>query len=44
MPLNKSKSKQAFSQNVSKLRNEGRPLKQAIAIAYSVKGEKKQKK
>lgn len=44
MPLNKSKSKKAFSENVSTLMKEGRPQKQAVAIAYSVQGEKKKDK
>lgn len=44
MPLNRSKSKKAFSENVSKLRNEGKSVAQSVAIAYSVKGEKKPKK
>jgi hypothetical protein len=33
MPLVKGKSKKAVSKNISMLRREGRPLKQAIAIA-----------
>ena len=37
MPLIKSKSKQAFSKNVAKEMEAGRPQKQAVAIAYSVK-------
>ncbi len=41
MPLDKSGSKKAFANNVSKLRNEGRDLKQSLAIAYKIKGEKK---
>jgi hypothetical protein len=44
MPLNKGKSKKAFKDNVEKLVHEGKPVKQAVAIAYSVKGEKKKKK
>jgi hypothetical protein len=44
MPLKKGKSKKAFRDNVEKLVNEGRPVKQAVAIAYSEKGEKKKKK
>lgn len=43
MPLKKSKSKEAFKSNVSELVKSGRPVKQAVAIAYSVKGEKKKK-
>jgi hypothetical protein len=34
--LTKSSSKQAFSHNVSVERHAGKPLKQALAIAYSV--------
>lgn len=30
--------------NVEKLVTEGRPVKQAVAISYAVKGEKKKKK
>lgn len=33
MPLKKSKSKKAVGENVSKLRSEGYPQKQAVAIA-----------
>ena len=48
MPLNKSTSKKAFSQNVAAEMNAGRPQKQAVAIAYSVKrkaaGKKTKKK
>jgi len=45
MPLNKGKSKKAFSQNVETEMAAGKPQKQAVAIAYSVKrGGKKGKK
>ena len=37
MPLIKSASKKAFKKNVERLRREGRPEKQALAIAYSIK-------
>ena len=37
MPLNKSKSKKAFSQNIRAEVKAGKPVKQAVAIAYSVK-------
>jgi hypothetical protein len=40
MPLTKSASKQAFKQNVSKEVAAGKPVKQAVAIAYSVKRKK----
>lgn len=46
MPLVKSKSKSAFSQNVKTEMTHGKPQKQAVAIAYatqrkSSKGKKK---
>ena len=50
MPLQKSKSKKAFTHNVKAEIKAGRPVKQAIAIAYSQKrkaakkGSKKRKK
>lgn len=37
MPLVKSRSKKAFSENIKREMNSGKPQKQAIAIAYSVK-------
>lgn len=37
MPLNYGKSKAAFSQNVRAEMHAGKPQKQAVAIAYSVK-------
>lgn len=37
MPLVKSPSKKAFGQNVSAEMHAGKPQKQAVAIAYSVK-------
>jgi hypothetical protein len=43
MPLDYSKSKKAFSHNVSKEMHAGRPQKQAVAIAYSVKRRGKKK-
>jgi hypothetical protein len=39
MPLNKSKSKSAFQENVQTEIAAGKPPKQAVAIAYAVKGE-----
>ena len=39
MPLKKSTSKEAFRQNVRAEVKSGRPVKQAVAIAYSVKRE-----
>jgi len=41
MPLNKKKTKQAFEQNIKTEVKAGKPVKQAVAIAYSVKKEKK---
>lgn len=43
MPLKKSASKKAFSQNVKAEMKAGRPQKQAVAIAYSVKKKAKGK-
>ena len=37
MPLSTGKSKRAFSQNVKTEMAEGKPQKQAVAIAYSQK-------
>lgn len=42
MPLEKSKSKKAFSKNV-KTEMEHKPQKQAVAIAYSVKRQAEHK-
>jgi len=39
MPLKKSGSKEAFRKNVAAEVKSGRPVKQAVAIAYSVKKE-----
>lgn len=41
MPLKKSKSKKAFKQNIKAEVNAGKPVKQAVAIAYSVKRKAK---
>jgi hypothetical protein len=43
MPLIKSTSKKAFGENISKEIHAGKPQKQAVAIAYSVKREAAQK-
>jgi hypothetical protein len=37
MPLIKSKSKEAFKKNISTEVKAGKPVKQAVAIAYSEK-------
>ncbi len=39
MPLSKSTSPKAFSKNVKAEMKAGKPQKQAVAIAYSVKRE-----
>ena len=39
MPLTKSPSKQAFEKNIKAEVKAGKPVKQAVAIAYSVKRE-----
>ncbi len=43
MPLKKSSSKKAFSSNIKAEVNSGKPQKQAVAIAYSVKRQAKKK-
>jgi hypothetical protein len=44
MPLAKGKSKKTVSKNIRKLRHEGYPEKQSIAIAMSEAGMSKKKK
>lgn len=45
MPLDYSKSQKAFKANVRQLVNDGKPVKQAVAIAYSImRGESKKPK
>jgi hypothetical protein len=41
MPLIKSKSPAAFKKNISTEVKAGKPVKQAVAIAYSMKREAK---
>jgi hypothetical protein len=43
MPLVKSGSKSAMSTNIKKEVQAGKPQKQAVAIAYSVKNQSKRK-
>lgn len=43
MPLVKSKSEKAFSKNVKAEMKAGKPQKQAVAIAYSVKRQAQKK-
>lgn len=44
MPLTKSPSKKAFQHNVAAEVKSGKPVKQAVAISYSVKREAQKKK
>ena len=41
MPLDKSKSPKAFQKNIRTEIKAGKPMKQAVAIAYDVAGKKK---
>ena len=43
MPLIKSKSPKAFKENIRTEVKAGKPVKQAVAIAYSVKRSTKKK-
>jgi hypothetical protein len=44
MPLTKGKTKKAVSSNVKKLKKEGYPQKQAVAIALNTAGKSRRKK
>jgi len=41
MPLSKGQSKQIISKNILQLKKEGKPHKQAVAIALSTASKKK---
>ena len=43
MPINKGSNQKTISKNISTLRNERKPEKQAIAMAFSVAGKIRKK-
>ena len=44
MPLKRGRSNATVSSNIRKLRHEGRPQRQAIAIAYKKAGRSRRKR
>lgn len=44
MPLRKGPSKEVIARNIAMLRREGRPGKQAIAIAFAKAGKTRKKR